>query len=175
MEPEGIEEKVWYTSYMKTCNQCDRTFTPTSRHKKCPKCRAENRKHICLDCPNLIRGQSLRCVPCNNKLLSAKNVKPYESRRRRISPNGYVMISLPGKSNYAEHRYVMEQHLGRRLMPGENVHHKNGVRTDNRIENLELWIVNQPSGQRVEDLLAWAHSIIELYETDFSAPTTTNI
>ena len=59
----------------------------------------------------------------------------------------------------------MSEFLGRPLLPHENVHHKNGDRSDNRLANLELWSTHQPPGQRVKDKIAWAKEIIELYSS----------
>jgi hypothetical protein len=70
------------------------------------------------------------------------------------NPDGYVMVRREG-ANHREHRLVMEQVLGRPLKSWENVHHINGIRHDNRPENLELWVKPQPPGQRAEDLAEW--------------------
>jgi HNH endonuclease len=91
------------------------------------------------------------------------------------------MISVPGHpraktgSYVFEHILVAEDLLGRHLYPGETVHHRNGVRDDNRPENLELWTTPQPSGIRVSDAVSWAHEIISRYEGDIAPPTTLTI
>jgi hypothetical protein len=80
---------------------------------------------------------------------------------RAKSNSGYVF----------EHILVMEDALGRRLFADESVHHRNGVRDDNRVDNLELWVKPQPSGIRVEDAVYWAREILRRYE---GAPITSN-
>jgi hypothetical protein len=109
-------------------------------------------------------------------------LRPIRTRRahRMVTRNGYVKIYDPGHPNAQkrgwifEHIRVMADHLGRPLLPEENVHHRNGVRGDNRLGNLELWTRSHPSGGRVDDKVAWAVDMIRLYRPDLTRgwPTT---
>lgn len=94
----------------------------------------------------------------------------YAGRKwRPINPNGYVhssgyiRVDLRGGKKAFQHRVVMEEMIGRPLRPGENVHHVNGQRTDNRPENLELWSEKQPPGQRVVDKVQFGIDMLLTY------------
>ena len=80
-----------------------------------------------------------------------------------ISQDGYHVVKVAHGKQIKMHRYTMEKHIGRALRGNENVHHKNGVRSDNRIENLELWVKTQPCGQRVEDKVAASLQLLQAY------------
>ena len=148
------------------CNSCNIEFTPSSRHKSCPKCRSLAKRIPCPNCNVLKQYKSSLCKNCNsNRLESNGNWKG----GKITNSKGYILIRVPEwhKNNgyKFEHILIMEKHLGRLLFDGENVHHINGVRDDNRIENLELWVKPQPTGVRVADALAWANEIVERYKT----------
>ena len=99
----------------------------------------------------VLTGKCQRCPP------DGINHAKWKGGRNR-TPQGYILIHIrthqpsANKNGYAlEHRLVMEQKLGRSLTTGETVHHINGIKDDNRPENLESWVGAQPSGIRAED------------------------
>lgn len=122
---------------------------------------------MCNQCTIILRSQPLGAEGAKHK-----RVNPGDKQRgsdnhnwkggRKPSADGYIFIWVHPSDPYAcmvhkgsryalEHRLVMAKYLGRPLRRYEAVHHRNGDKADNRIENLELWVRPHPSGQRAAE------------------------
>lgn len=103
--------------------------------------------------------------------IDTPSLTPQNGKRWKMK-QGYKQLLLKDHPNTAKNGYVMEHivimadYLGRPLQKGETVHHKNGIRNDNRLENLELWSHSHPYGQRVEDKVEWCKHFLNLYGYD---------
>lgn len=121
---------------------------------------------------NAIRSQDLRngkTTSCGCNFLHHAKSQPKGEFSKSwkggyTTPQGYVVIGK-GKNRLA-HRQVMAALLGRELKEYETVHHKNGIRNDNRPENLELWSSRHCKGQRVADHIEFAVALLKEYAPD---------
>jgi hypothetical protein len=159
----------------RACDQCGAEFPlspPTIRD------RAVFQRRFCSDeCHVAWRGEKF-----SHRYMSGDGyivVVQEPTMSRGLNDGGYVRVNT-GTGRYArgrilEHRLVMEQVLGRELLPDETVHHKNGVKTDNDPGNLELWVSKHPKGQRAEDIVEWAAEMLQRYAPERLAPVAETI
>ena len=157
---------------VKRCDGCGREYRPSSGHRLCPACRRQASKDRCA-CGQPKQPTSSTCRSCQATSGVANGNWRGGSTRHHA---GYIMRHVPEhprarrRPYVFEHILVMEEVLGRHLLPDETVHHLNGVKDDNRPENLELWVKPQPAGIRASNAVAWAREIIARYgaESDSS-------
>jgi hypothetical protein len=154
------------------CADCGKQFAAKAKYKRCSKCQyhwyKKNRPE------SFVEAYKKRKAKVNAQLRTSKGLTVDHIFHKGPRGEGYLnkkgyrlmVIKHPsGKGHIRKYQHVlaMEARLGRALTNDERVHHKNGIRDDNRIENLELWTKSHPYGQRIEDKISWCIEFLGLY------------
>lgn len=109
-------------------------------------------------CP--VCGKTYKRKRSSNKVCSSECARKYNSmnaKHKVYMENGYLVEHKKGynkKGNVKQHRRIMEEYLGRPLNPDEIVHHINGIKTDNRIENLQVMTWSEHSSMHRKEEIA---------------------
>ena len=140
------------------CAHCGTQFQDRSHGERA------GRKYCSHRCRNLARPSRARGANANPG--SPGNRKFIDGR------SGYVITTGERGIRGLEHREVMERHLGRSLKEHETVHHKDGNRQNNALENLELWSKKHGSGQRVSDKISFCVEFLREYGYEVIVPKT---
>ena len=134
------------------------------------KCLCSCGKYAVVNGSSLRNGTTKSCGCFRNEMFSSRRGEANSKwKGGRCKRGDYIIVhkhrhpKANSRGYVYEHVLVMSEFLGRLVEKGESVHHLNGVRDDNRIENLELWSSSHPSGQRITDKVAWAKEILSKY------------